>query len=337
MADAREDSGIPAVHVLQLVDIVARWGVTRDELFEGIPVEDLSDPSARLAIPVLEQIARRAYALTGEPALGVYLGLQMRASAHGYLGFAAMTSSTIREALELAMKFAPTRTSAIGIRLHVDRDVSALIIEELVPLGAARELIVFAMMVGFVQMAAALTGLELEGSADIAVSRPANFERFEGILKGPVRFDQPVNQLLFRASDLERPIVLADPVARKLAQEQCERELDALGRQHQASLLERVRTLLAKSDGFHSLDEVAALSGMSTRTLKRRLAALGTAFSTVLEDEQRKRALILLRSEELSIDQIAGRVGYTEVANFTRAFRRWTGMTPAAYRKQPPS
>lgn len=337
MADVRDDHGIPAVHVLQLVDIVARWGVSSEELLEGIDAKDLADPSARLSIPVVEQIAKRAYALTAEPALGVYLGLQMRASAHGYLGFAAMTSSTIREALELAMKFAPTRTSALGLRLHVDGDVSALIIEERVPLGAARELILFALMVGFVQMAAALTGLELEGSADISVSRPANFERFANILKGPVRFDQPVNQLLFRASELERPIVMADPIARKLAQEQCERELDALGRQHQASVLERVRSVMTKSEGgFHSLDEVAALTGMSTRTLKRRLAALGTAFSTLLEDEQRKRALVLLRADELSIDQIAARVGYSEVANFTRAFRRWTGTTPAAYRRRPP-
>lgn len=332
------DTGIPAVHVLQLVEIVARWGVTREELFEGIPTGNLEDPSARLPIPVLERIAERAYALTGEPALGVYLGLQMRVSAHGYLGFAAMTSSTVREALELAMKFAPTRTSALALRLHEDGKIGAIIIEERVALGAAREIVLFALMVGLRQMGAALTGREFDGSADITVPRPATFERFGNLLGREIRFDQPVNQLVFAAADLDRPIVLADPIARKLAQEQCERELDALGRQHQATLLERVRGLLAKSEGgFRSLEEVAALSGMSARTLKRRLADLGTGFSTLLEDEQRERALVLLRSEELSIDEIASRVGYSEVANFTRAFRRWTGTTPAAYRRRPGS
>jgi AraC-like DNA-binding protein len=191
-------------------------------------------------------------------------------------------------------------------------------------------------MVGIKQMGTALTGKEFEGSADLTCSRPATFERFVNLLGTEIRFNQPTNQLVFSAADLDRPIVLADPVARKLAQEQCERELDALGRQHQATLLERVRSFMAKNEGgFRSLEEVASLTGMSARTLKRRLADLGTAFSTLLEDEQRERALVLLRSDELSIDEIASRVGYSEVANFTRAFRRWTGTTPAAYRRRP--
>jgi AraC-like DNA-binding protein len=72
---------------------------------------------------------------------------------------------------------------------------------------------------------------------------------------------------------------------------------------------------------------------VSPRTLKRKLADLGTGFSELLEEQQRERALMLLRSEQLSLEDVAARVGYSDVANFTRAFRRWTGLTPGAYRR----
>nr|MBA3542504.1 helix-turn-helix transcriptional regulator [Deltaproteobacteria bacterium] len=71
---------------------------------------------------------------------------------------------------------------------------------------------------------------------------------------------------------------------------------------------------------------------LSTRTLKRRLAEHATTFSTIVEEVRRQRALLLLDNRELSIGEIATRLGYTELPNFTRAFRKWTGMTPAAYR-----
>ena len=334
MTDAQEKHGLPAAHVLQLLDVVARWGITADELFDGLDLDPkrLEEPRKRVSIPVLEQLAERARALTNEPALGVYLGMQMRVSAHGYLGFAAMTSSTVREALEIAMRFAPTRTSAIALRLHVEGDVCALVIDERVPLGRAQDLIILALIVGIEQIGSALTGRQLEGSADVTFSKPASFERFDGIARGRIRFDQPTNQLLFSTAALDLPIVLADPVARRLAQEQCERELDALG--HQQNLAARVRALVPRQEGgFHSLEEIAAKVGVSPRTLKRRLAEQGTAFSELLEQQQRERALMLLRSQELSLEDIAERVGYSDVANFTRAFRRWTGLTPGAYRR----
>lgn len=334
MKDERDKHSIPAVHVLQLLDVVARWGVTADELFEGLPldVKRLEEPLQRVPIPVLDKLAQRARALTNEPALGVHLGMQMRASAHGYLGFAAMTASTIREALEIAMRFAPTRTSAIALRLHVDADVCALVIEERVPLGAAQELIILALIVGIEQIGSALTGKKLDGSADVTFSKPANFERFEHLGGHRIRFEQPENQLVFAAASLEHPIVFADPVARRLAQEQCERELEALG--YRENLASRVRALVPNPEGgFFSLEEVAAQLGVSPRTLKRRLAEQGTGFSELLEEQQRERALMLLRSPELSLEEVAERVGYSDVANFTRAFRRWTGSTPGAYRR----
>jgi len=83
-----------------------------------------------------------------------------------------------------------------------------------------------------------------------------------------------------------------------------------------------------------AVGELARELHMSERTLKRKLAEHGTTYSAIRDDLRRQRALLLLDNRELSIGEIAGRLGYSELPNFTRAFRKWTGMTPASYRSR---
>jgi AraC-like DNA-binding protein len=149
-----------------------------------------------------------------------------------------------------------------------------------------------------------------------------------------MRFGQPAHRLVFDAAILDLPLVNADPAAMQLARAQCDRELAALA--ETGSIVGRVRAALATGkDGtaaFGSLESVARRLGASTRTLKRRLAEQGTSFTEILGAARRQRALLLLDDRRLGIGEIADRLGYSDVANFTRAFRRWTGKTPAAYR-----
>lgn len=329
---AAVDASVPAVHAVHLGDVVARLGVPRERLFEGRDEAELTDPAARLSIAELEALVARAIELTGEPGLGFHLGLQMRVSAHGYLGFAAMAAPDLRAAAALAARFAPTRTRAIAIRVHEEGGTASLVVDELVPLGAARETLVFALLVGIQRIASALTGRELDGRAEVAFERPAYFARFEGVVQGRVTFGAPTNQLVFDAAHLDLPIALADPSALRLARQGCERELEALG--VGSELVSRARALLERDGGgFRGLEEVADLVHVSSRTLKRRLSEAGAPFSRLVDDERKGRALLLLASPEPSMEAVAERLGYSDVANFARAFRRWTGQSPGAYRR----
>jgi AraC-like DNA-binding protein len=124
---------------------------------------------------------------------------------------------------------------------------------------------------------------------------------------------------------------MADPATLRLARGECERALEALGFNTQIG--GRVRRALVVGDRFRSLEEVAAELHVSRRTLTRRLDAQGLSFSALVEGERRDRALALLSSPDVSLDDVTEHLGYSTVACFVGAFHRWTGATPAAYRR----
>lgn len=324
---------LPGAYIRDFVELTARWNVEPARLLQGLPLtaEALADPATRVPLRVCEAILARGLELTKEPALGVHLGMAMRVSSHGFLGFAAMTANTVREALELAVRFASTRTSAIGLSLHVEGDLASVAIEERTPLPPVlREVLVLALLIGVWQLGMQLTGKPLDGTGECAFPRPRfplpeprGGERPDNRL----RFDRPVHRLVFSAAELDLPIVTADAAAKRLAKDQLEKELAAIA---ESELVARVRAVLA--DGVPSIVELARQLKMSPRTLKRRLAEHGTTYSELRDDHRRQRALLLLDDRSLSIGEIAQRLGYTELPNFTRAFKKWTGMTPAAYR-----
>jgi AraC-like DNA-binding protein len=322
---------VPASQALQLVELVKSWGISADQLLQPLNLSEraLEEPNARLPVRVQDAVLRHARLLTREPALGVHIGLRRRASMYGFLGFAAMTAASLREAIELAVHFSSVVTTAITLRLVVEGDVAALRFEEHDDPGDVRDMVHLSLAIGLGQIGQALTGSKRPGVADLAIARPAYWQRFENMFQ--IRFDQPVTQLVFQASLLDLPLVAPDRSGMCLAREQCERALADLT--HNGMIVGRVRGLIANAERFRTLDEVAACLGVSPRTLKRRLAAQQISFSELVEEERHQRALLMLRSSQLSLEEITERLGYSTVPNFARAFRRWAGVAPGAYRR----
>jgi AraC-like DNA-binding protein len=324
---------LPGAYLRDLVDLVATRHGSPDALLVGLPVTvaQLADPTTRLSLRVCEAIVKRATQLTRDPTLAIQLGMRMRVSSHGFLGFAAMTASTVREALELAVRFSAIRTSAIALSLVTEGDTASLVITERVDfaregLTSLREFLVLALVVGIRQLGTELTGKTPEGYAECAFPAPLWIPSSVA----EVTFDRPAHRLVFAASLLDQKLISADTVATRLAIEQCERELAST---HDGELAARIRAAL-DTDPSTTLPEVAKKLRLSTRTLKRRLAEQHTTFSAIRDDLRRQRALLLVDNRALSISEIAIKLGYTELPNFTRAFRKWTGATPIAYRER---
>jgi AraC-like DNA-binding protein len=324
---------------LQTIELCKRWNVSQQDLFvaAGWPADAVADPLRRLPSTAMHELLFAARDLTGEPGLGYYLGLQKRVSLYGYLGFAALSAPSVRRVLELTVEFAPIYSTALAINLTVSGKQASLQIDEQMDFGPVRDIVLISFMLGLQTIGAALTGFEnLETGLIVELAMPeppyhARVARTLPAVRG-WRFGQPATRLLLAAETLDHPIVSADRGALALARSLCEKALDELG--FDARLEERVRRLVPDADGgFRSLEEVATLVHMSARTLKRRLAAKGVTFSTLVDRARRERALSLLQSSRLPIEDVAERLDYATASTFVRAFHRWTGTTPAAYRR----
>jgi AraC-like DNA-binding protein len=332
---------VPVSLALQTIELCKRWNVTQQDLFAaaGWPADAVDDPLRRLPSTAMHELLHAARELTGEPGLGYYLGLQKRVSLYGYLGFAALSAPSVRRVLELAVEFAPIYSTALAMNLTVTGKQASLQIDEQMEFGPVRDIVLISFMLGLQTIGSALTGVDQLENLDslvveLAIPEPAYHARVARTLPGVRgwRFGQPATRLLLPGEALDRPVVTADSGALALARTLCEKALDELG--FDARLEERVRRLVPDADGgFRSLEEVAALVHMSARTLKRRLAAKGVTFSTLVDRARRERALSLLQSSRLPIEDVAERLDYATASTFVRAFHRWTGTTPAAYRR----
>jgi AraC-like DNA-binding protein len=323
----------PASHALQLVTLVRRWNISPEELLDGLGLTEaeLEAPHARISVETLTAVSERARTLTAEPGIGFYVGMQKRLAMYGYLGFAAMSAATLREGIELAVRYTPIVSTALSFDLQVQGDTATLTIDEHVDLGPTHDIGIFSLLVGMRQLTSMMIGQELgEVVTDIPLARPAYFDRFAHLLPG-VRFDQPKLRIHFAARALDLPLVTPDRAALALAREACERQLGELGFERQ--LPARVRRLAVGPEGLRSIEAVAHALHLSTRTLKRKLAAEGESFTALVERERQERAFELLRTAQLTLEEVAQRLGYSSVPNFARAFRRWRGETPAQYRR----
>jgi len=326
----------PVIYPAQLVQLVStRWGISRAKLLEdtGIVESDFADPEGRLDGGSMARLILRAVELTKEPGLGFYFGLHVKLSAHGSVGFAAMTSATIRDALEIGVKYYLLRAPHSTLRYRVEGESAIIEVVEVVPLGPIREFVMEATMTEFAMMPRMLTGHPIPARFEFRHAEPRYFQGFAHLLPGAVRFDRPVDAIVIPARWLDTPLALADELAAKGAVERCERELATL--EEASSLLASVRRQMrSRATGFPSLTELADRRHVSTRTLKRQLAAHGTSFQSLLDELRRDRAIFLLADEELSVDRVADQLGYADSSNFNRAFKRWMGMSPSAFRDE---
>lgn len=99
-------------------------------------------------------------------------------------------------------------------------------------------------------------------------------------------------------------------------------------------LAEKIESLLDSanlSESYH-LRSIAASLELTPRTLRRRLAGQRTSFTEILEKWRCRSAITLLRKNNMTVKNVAIRLGYSHSSNFERAFKRWTGYAPGTYR-----
>ncbi len=163
-------------------------------------------------------------------------------------------------------------------------------------------------------------------------SGPRDHAPFERFFEGPVRFGAERDVLLLRPDVLHLPLVESTP---ELGASFEAYAAALVGRMTpQASLVVRVKDAIAEGCLVGSAREAAVAQrlAMTVRTMHRRLDDAGTSFRQIRDELLRERAEALLRERRVPIAEVSYLLGYGEPSNFHRAFRRWTGLTPARWR-----
>lgn len=329
---------ISIAYLQLLIEILKERAIEPDELLCGIPIDPalLEHAQARMSPYQWTLLILRAQSLTQDAGLGYEYGLRMRPTVHGVLGYAAMSCASLRQALELSVRYMHVRQAGFNLRLVEDAQYVHLELIEKFPIPILRSFFYENILLGLARAVAVLLGRELEDFADLEIwfdwPEPNYHAMWQPRLPA-IRFDRPVNALRLPRALLTLRPVLADALASQQAIELCEREL-ALSAGHEADITTHLRAklVLNRQGGYPRLEAVAADLCISPRTLKRKLHRQNTSFLLLLEEARRRDARALLQQSELAIQDIAQQLGYRNPANFSRAFTQWTGESPSRYR-----
>jgi len=242
---------------------------------------------------------------------------------------------TIRDVLERVDRYHQLIMQAVCTRVAVEGAEAAWTLQLVDGLPAPAVVVDLVLGVAVLQTRR-LTGWQLP-SLEVLLRRPCprDVSRYQHVFGARVQFGASFDQIRFPSVGLDVRLPLADPVLARVLERAASDLLQKQGTPD--DLLAQVRAVLADqlAGGDLQIERTAEVLGTSSRTLRRRLKELGTTHHTLLDEVRLARAEHYLRERRASVDEIAFLLGFSDAPSFHRAFRRWTGKTPAQVRRGP--
>jgi AraC-like DNA-binding protein len=327
-----------ASSALSMWRAIESYGVDPAALFKraGLDPRKLYDSNARYRDSCLYKLWQLAVEATGDPYIGLKVASFWHPSTAHALGYAWLASATLLDALERTVRYYRLMTDKEELVLKESDEEFRLIIENPAldyPTAPEDLDASFAALVYLCRMCYGESFHPLR----ITLRRqelpdPAPFEEF---FRAPIQYSGNEDSVCFDKVDVRAPLPTANAeVAR--ANEKIVQEY--LARFDRSSAATQVRARLTEqlSSGHATQDSIADVLHMSLRTLQRRLSDEGTSYKGLLDETRRELASHYMAESHRSINEITYLLGFSEPSNFSRAFRRWTGKSPSAYRAQSP-
>jgi AraC-like DNA-binding protein len=327
---------ISPVYARYVLQEFLHQGLDPSELFAGtgLAVDSLQASDAISIADFNRLLENGRDALNDE--LGLIIGRQVNVMTLGSVGVAAASAPTLREGLQVIESFSRLHSAQIRVEVRSNlRGATSFMhfVEELGPVDRFHAESGALLLQSYIEM---VGGRPLtDGGFHMHFEKPAYAHKYPGLFHSPVSFGWPVSAVDVPRHWLDTP----SPYYHA-----------ELWSQSQVNLENRLREFSsAVSDGYSSyvmsclraselplpdLSAIAARLNVSIRTLNRRLNNEGSSFRDLRSAVLREWAERYLKESGYSVEAIAATLGYGDVANFRRAFRGWTGLSPSAYRQQ---
>jgi AraC-like DNA-binding protein len=298
----------------------------------GLDPQWMDDPNARYPLSATTRLWALAVQASGDPALGLRVSRFVSPTTFQALGYALVASGSLREVFERIVRYHPVVSDALELQLTRTEDCYRFNLK--VPAGcptpAYEAIDAFAAI--YVRTCRNRLGRDY---APLAVylrrPEPADPSPWHKVFRSPVWFAQDQDCLEFGLHDFDSHLDDANP---ELA-EHNETVLKRTMAQLQPLTWERkVREAIEAQlpEGEPSAERIAQALHLSLRSLQRHLADEGCRFDTLLNECRENLALLHLRDPQCSLGEISYLLGFADASSFSRAFKRWTGMTPGQFR-----
>ena len=310
------------------------YGCDPEPLFReaDLDITLLSNPDTRYPGNRVQHLWQLAVDASGDPCFGFVAGEQVQPVVLHGLGFSWLASDTLRDALNRLLRYSRLISTAANMQLQDNDDGLDLV---LLPPKGVKLTPAFqdAGMSGFLRMCRLTAGEEIDPThVSLKRSKPDCAHKLQAYFRAPIEYEAANNILSFSKQLVDTPLTNSNP---GLARINDQAVVDYLARFDRNSLTMQVRSKIIERlpDGTPHQGTIAQSLNVSLRSLQRKLNSEETNFKTLLEGTRRELALLYIRETHRSLGEITYLLGFSEPSNFTRAFKRWTGVSPIEYRE----
>lgn len=300
----------------------------------GIDPDSPWDPKVMIPDGTYYDLLERIAAEVDVTDLPVRAGASMRLDEYGALGLAFKAATTLGASYARVERYARLWTSVVEYELRPDPRGTLFILHRPGERRLGMRLSNEATLASAVSIARQVSPTPVT-PLQVLIRHPApiSVAAHEEWFGCPVRFGADNDAILFARETLAQSNILGDEGISRYLVSHLETELSEIV--DEAPLVSRTKDAIAQalSEGAPKMTDIARGLGLSARSFHRRLSEHGMSFQTLTEETRRDLAEGLLRDERHSLAEIAFLTGFAEQSSFTRAFKRWVGMTPASYRK----
>jgi AraC-like DNA-binding protein len=337
-----EDSNRRPAGTVLVSGAISAWralearGVDPAAIFRAAGVDPalLKIPGKRAPVSAAVRLWRIVEDVVQDPCFGIDVATQVQGTGMHGLGYAWLSSHTLEEAFRRFARYSRVLTELWSLRIDDGAEGSraSFVFAPGVPRPALW--LHDALAAGLVRLSRLAFGeafIPLE--VTLVRSAPDRVQPFSDWFRCPIQWGAEEASVLCRPEDLAQPLPASNPDV-ALANERV--MLEYLERLDRVDIVAQVRRRMLEllPSGPPTQLEIARGLALSSRTLHRRLAGAGTSFAELLDDTRRGLAAGYLQRTDYSVAEVAYLVGFAEVSSFNRAFRRWTGRSPSAARRE---
>ncbi len=293
----------------------------------------LADPAARITAWQFQQLSGAAMRELDDEALA-WFSRRLPWGSYGMLVRASISAPTLGIALQRWCRHHGLLTDDIALRLRVVDGQANITLTERRDLGALQEFCLVSVLRNIWGVASWLVDSRIPlQSAQFPFAPPPHHSAYAVLFSGDTRFDAPGASIGFDARYLTMPLRRDERALQVMLQNAL--PLTVLQYRRDRLLVQRVRqALAAHAEHTHNADALAALLHLSPRTLHRQLKDEGATLQGLKDEVRQHSATELLLRTTRPIKQVAQAAGFQNEKSFIRAFKGWTGRTPADFRRQ---